>query len=156
MTRFLRGFYVLFEWEYFFHLMKYCWFFLVNIFFTVYNFSSSNLKWNVFCISVLKLADFNNNISNIEKTLIFLNKLSSWVLNSLIFLMKNEWIFTWFNFLLDFFVLRFFVNKYTLFFFFSRDVIFLFLLIYFKKCCCARFAIFLSIFLLHQLILLTV
>ena len=127
---------MLFEWKYLFHLIKYCWLFFFKIFSTVYNFSSSDSKWNVSCISVSESADSNNDILNIEKTLIFLSRFSSYVLNPLTYLMKNESIFTWFNFLFDFFVLRFFVSKYILFFFFSRNAIFRFLLIYLKKYCC--------------------
>ena len=133
--KFLNDSHVLFECEYSFHLIKYCWFFLVRIFFTVYISSSYDSKWNIFYISVLRSADFNNDMSNIEKTLILLNRFSSYVLSSLTFWMKNESTFTWFNFLLDFFVLRFFVNKYILFFFFNRNAIFRFLLTYLKKCC---------------------
>ena len=50
------------------------------------------MKW--FYINVLRSTDFNNDILNTEKTLILLNRFSSYVLNFLIFLMKNEPIFT--------------------------------------------------------------
>ena len=134
--RFLNDFYVLSEWEYFFHLMRYCWLFFFRIFSIVYISSFSDSKWNVFCIDVLRSADFNNDILNTEETLILLDRFNSYVLSLLIFLMKNELTFTWFNFLFDFFVLRFLLSKYILFPFFSRDAIFCFLLIYLKKCCC--------------------
>ena len=124
------------ECEYSFYLIRYFWSFLFRIFSIVYSFSSSGLKWNVLCIRVLGSADFNSNISNIEKTLILLSRFSSYVLSLLIFLMKNEPIFMWFNFLFGFFVLRFFVSKYTLFLFFNRGAIFRFLLTYLEKCCC--------------------
>ena len=135
----------MFEWEYSFLSTRYLWSLLSRIFSIVYSFFSSGSKWNVFYIDVLKSVDFNSDILNTEKILILLNKSSSYVLNLLTSLMKNKPTFTWFNFLLDFFVLRFFISKYTLFLFFSRDAIFCFLLTYLKKCCCVLIILFCTV-----------
>ena len=99
-----------FEIKYFFHLTKYFWLFCVKIVLISYFFSY--WKWNVFCINVFEFADFNSETWKIKCILMLKNKFNSWLTDFFCCLMKNKSIFTWFNFLLIFFILRFLINRY--------------------------------------------